>query len=280
MTATRTGYDEEVEMNLLRFDKGQVGVSVAPDSLWIHKALGGHFLQVQLQVHAAETDGLGQLFVLDVELVVRYGDSLTARMSTATANIAVAPGKIDRPTLRFPLTNAQVIAMEQNRIGDLAIQLEISAVAPQSAGYPGCSPITEHITVPESRWRQQLEGLGRSLAVEMSVPFPIEDEPRQEAVTWLRGAQLRLAGNDVDGAILDVRRTLEWIKDSSGWPEQLNKDKQARDQAERWSAIRAAISDQASGAPHKDQVTKTFSYTRQEAETLIALAAALLRVVP
>jgi len=61
--------------------------------------------------------------------------------------------------------------------------------------------------VPDSWRRQQLEGLGRALAVEMWLPFPADDKPRQEAVNLLREAQRRLGGNDIDGAMLEVRRS-------------------------------------------------------------------------
>jgi hypothetical protein len=49
---------------------------------------------------------------------------------------------------------------------------------------------------------------------------------------------------------------------------------------ERWALIRAAMEDQASGAMHVDPGTKDYKYTRAEVETLIAMTAALLCIMP
>jgi hypothetical protein len=49
---------------------------------------------------------------------------------------------------------------------------------------------------------------------------------------------------------------------------------------EQWALIRAAMEDQASGATHMDPGTKDHEYTRAEVETLIAMSAALLRIMP
>jgi hypothetical protein len=47
-------------------------------------------------------------------------------------------------------------------------------------------------------------------------------------------------------------------------------DLHERSQAQRWRAIYKAAFDQASGAEHADEVTKDFSYSRGEAEAMIA----------
>jgi len=49
---------------------------------------------------------------------------------------------------------------------------------------------------------------------------------------------------------------------------------------ERWTLIRAAMEDQASGAMHVDPGTKDYKYTRAEVEGLIAMTAALLCIMP
>ncbi|MGW2287016.1 hypothetical protein [Streptomyces phaeochromogenes] len=51
-------------------------------------------------------------------------------------------------------------------------------------------------------------------------------------------------------------------------------------QTERWWRIQDALYSQTCGALHNDAVTKTFTYDRTEAETLLAMTAALLRNVP
>ncbi|MFD9320069.1 hypothetical protein ACFWDQ_20735 [Streptomyces sp. NPDC060053] len=51
----------------------------------------------------------------------------------------------------------------------------------------------------------------------------------------------------------------------SGWSWPGNKPARERTPDQRWAWIRAALEDQASGALHKDAVTKTFKYSRAEA---------------
>lgn len=112
----------------------------------------------------------------------------------------------------------------------------------------------------------------------MQVPFPLQDDPRAGSPASACRAASALE-DDIDGAILEARRALEWIRLHSGWTWPLNKDPRQRGKDERWAAIRVAVEDQTSGSVHEDEVTKTFTYSRDEAKALIAIAAALLTVV-
>lgn len=190
-------------------------------------------------------------------------------------------GEIRRPTLRYLITNAQLLALEQRRAGDLRLELQVQGVLPQAAsGFPGASEVTENIAIAESRWRQQLAGLGRTLGAEMMIPFPDGDEPRRSVADFLREAQRLLGGSEIDSAMLQVRKALETIKNTSGWNWPGKKDKGERTVDERWALIRSAMEDQDSGAMHVDPGTKDHVYTRAEVEVLIAMTAALLGVMP
>ena len=147
-----------------------------------------------------------------------------------------------------------------------------------TSGFPGGSEVTEHISIAESRWRQQLAGLGRTLGAEMLIPFPDDDEPhsrrglpaRSPAPAWRQRDRLRDA---------PVRKALETIKNTSTWTWPGKKDKGERTADEQWALIRAAIEDQASEAMHVDPGTRAYKYTRAEVETLIAMTAALLCIM-
>ncbi|MFC7259616.1 hypothetical protein [Streptomyces lutosisoli] len=106
-----------------------------------------------------------------------------------------------------------------------------------------------------------------------------QEHPRAEPAQHLRSAQRRLLASDIDGAILEARQALEWVRLHSGWTWPLNKDPRQRGQDERWAAIRTAVENQASGSVHADAVTSAFKYSRDEAKALIAIAAVLLTVV-
>lgn len=271
----RFGFDAEL---------GTSSVDFVDNSLLIAKAAGTHSLQLTLSVQTPQPGTAGRLMILQANLFATWTNGNQVWLGSAVHHLPFIPGQIHRADLRFLLTSAQVIALEQNRSGDLHLQLGVDAVLPQARAdlYPGAQSTVLYISVAESRWRQQLLGLGKSLAVEMAIPFPAEDDPRQEAVILLRAAQRQLGGGpeEIDAAILKVRQALEYVRDNCGWDWPGKKDKKDRLQDERWAWVRSALDDQASGAVHADEVTKTFVYTPEEAEVLIAMTAALLGLVP
>lgn len=272
-------------MDQLRFDSGlgNYSVSAAPDSVGIFKGMGTHYLQIQLQVGIPQVDAAaGRLLCLETTLYAPQGNGPRAPLASANVSVPFNPtGDIRQPTLQYLITNAQLLALEQQRIGDLHLELQVRGFLPQaSSGFPGASEVTERISIVESRWRQQLAGLGRALGAEMLIPFPDDDEPRRGIADFLREAQRLLGGNEIDSAMLQVRKALETIKNTSNWTWPGKKAKGERTADERWALIRAAMEDQASGAMHVDPGTKDYKYTRAEVETLIAMTAALLCIMP
>lgn len=274
-------------VNQLRFDDGLgvYSVSAAPDSVMIAKGMGTHYIQVQLQVGIPEVGAAaGRLLVLETTLYAPQGATGgSAPLASANVSVPFNPGgEIRRPVLLFLVTNAQVQALEKHRNGDLRLELQINAVLPQaSSAFPGATQVTEYITIAESRWRQQLVGLGRTLGAEMLIAFPDDDEVRLAVGGFLREAQRLLGGNEIDAAMLQVRKALETIKNTGSWPSPAGKkDKGEITAPERWALIRAAAADQASGAMHVDPGTKDYTYSRTEVEALIAITAALLNVLP
>ncbi|MER5570494.1 hypothetical protein ABT083_30545 [Streptomyces goshikiensis] len=269
-------------MDQLRFEDpvGPAAISYRDGSLMLIRSMGAHTLRLQVEVQTPKAAEAGQVLQLHGRLDAPWGNGTFALLGTAEATVAFKPDTVVRPDLYFTLTSSQLRALEEHRSGDLRLELETRAVLTQARSYPGCAPATLSIDVAESRWRQQLDGLGPTLGVELNVPFPADDEPRQEAVGYLREAQRRLRDNDVDGALLEARRALEYIGENSGWLMPSGKKLKTQfTQHERWAAVRKTLEDQASGALHKDAITKAFSYTRTEAETVIAMAAALLRLI-
>jgi hypothetical protein len=198
-------------MDQLRFEAGlgHYSVSVAPESVWISKGMGTHYFQVQVQIGIPEVAAVaGRLLCLETTL---YAPEVAgSRVPLASASVAVPfnpEGEVRRPTLQYLITNAQLLALEQRRAGDLRLEFQVRGVLPQAtSGFPGASEVTEHIAIAESRWRQQLAGLGRTLGAEMLIPFPDDDEPHQRAADFLREAQRLLGGSEIDAAMLKVRK--------------------------------------------------------------------------
>jgi hypothetical protein len=269
----------------LRFEAGlgHYSVSVAPDSVWISKGMGTHYFQIQLQIGIPEVAAVaGRLLLLETTLYAPEGGGPRVPLASASVSVPFNPeGEVRRPVLQYLITSAQLLALEQRRTGDLRLELQVRGVLPQAAsGFPGASEVTEHITIAESRWRQQLAGLGRALGAEMLIPFPDDDEPRRRVADFLREAQRLLGGSEIDSAMLQVRKALETVKNTSGWNWPGKKDKGERTVNERWALIRSAMEDQASGAMHVDSGTRDHVYTRAEVEVLIAMTAALLCAMP
>lgn len=269
-------------MNELRFDGGigTFAVNVREGSLWIHRALGTHSLELQLEVVVPNGEDAGRVLQLETDLFAHRDNAGRAWLGSAAHTLTFTPGGVQRPILRFLLTGAQILALEEQRSGDLRLELDVRGVLPQAVGHPGGSQATEHIAVAESRWRQQLAGLGRSLGVEMTIPFPGDEQPAREAADFLREAQRQLGGNEIDAAMLQTRKALETIKRISGWSLPGKKDRGEVTADERWAQVRAALENQASGAMHTDPGTKDHVYSRTEAQALIAATAALLRLLP
>lgn len=273
-------------MDQLRFDSGlgTYNVTVTPDSVMIARGMGAHQLQLSLEVGVPEVGPqAGRLLQLEAALYIPQSNGPRALLGTVHTSVAFRPtGEIRRETLVYLITNAQLLELERRRIGDLRLQLVVRGFLPQCSGggFPGSSDATEHIGIAESKWREQLAALGRTLGAEMTIPFPADDDGRRGVADFLREAQRLLGGNETDSAMLQARKGLETIKHISGWSLPGKKDKGERTVDERWALIRAAMEDQASGAMHVDPGTKDHKYTRGEVEAVIAMTAALLCVVP
>lgn len=149
-------------------------MSVATDSVWIFKGMGTHYFQVQLQVGIPEVAAVaGRLLCLETTLYAPEGNGPRAPLASANVSVPFNPeGEVRLPTLQYLITNAQLLALEQRRTGDLRLEVQIRGFLPQAAsGFPGAPEVTEYISIAESRWRQQLAGLGRTLGAEMLIAF-------------------------------------------------------------------------------------------------------------
>ena len=227
-------------------------VSAAPDSVMIAKGMGTHYIQVQLQVGIPEvsTDGRAAARSWKPRFTPRRAPQSARVNRSRSANVSLQfnpTGEIRLPMLLFLVTNAQVQALEKHRNGDLRLELQVNAVLPQaSSGFPGATQVTEYITIAESRWRQQLAGLGRTLGAEMLIPFPDDDEPRQ-AVAASSAKPSACSGAE--------RSTAQCSRCARLWRPSRTpaagtgpaRRRRERSRGERWALIRSAMEDQASG---------------------------------
>ncbi|MFE7580037.1 hypothetical protein ACFU5Y_00540 [Streptomyces gardneri] len=270
-------------MQELRFDDIRFTLTASSDQTWLRPALGGHELHVQLAIGMPSFEKAGRILALEADLF-GFGKVPVqrSRLARVTTNLAYTPVvTVHRVSLDFPLSSRQLHALEEARNGDIRFELDVCATLPRASGFPGSTQATEHISIAKSRWEQQLTQLGPSAAFEMAVPYPFGDPDRVEVGRTLREAQRLLTAGEPRAAILEIRRALEWIQENASW-DKPGPRKEARQcsQTERWWRILDALYSQTSGAMHNDAITRDFTYSRAEAETLLAMTAALLRNVP
>ncbi|WP_163014027.1 hypothetical protein [Streptomyces sp. S1] len=270
-------------MQELRFDNIRFTVSAEGDQTSLRPTLGGHELHVQLAVAVSPFAKAGRFLALEADLF-GFGAASAARsrLARVTTNLAYTPEiTIHRVELSFLLTTVQLHAVEEGRNGDVRFEVDLNATLPRGSGYPGAAPATVYITIAKSKWEEQIAQLGPSAAFAMAVPYPLGDPDRAEVGRTLREAQRLLTAGEPRASILEIRRALEWIRENAGWDKpSARKEARLCSQAERWWRIQDALYSQTSGAMHNDAITRGFVYSRAEAETLLAMTAALLRNVP
>jgi hypothetical protein len=161
------------------------------------RGMGTYYFQVQLQIGIPEVGaGAGRLLCVETTLYAPEGSGPRVPLASTNASVPFNPeGEVRMPTLQYLITNAQLLALEQRRVGNLRLELQVRGFLPQAAtGFPGAPEVTEYTSIAESSWRQQLAGLGRTLGAEMLIAFP--DEPRRRVADFLREAQRLLGQRD------------------------------------------------------------------------------------
>jgi len=270
-------------MQELRFEDDTRFTLQVGEQISLRSTIGGHELHFQAAIGVSPLAEAGKLLALEATLFGFAAPPINrARLGRITANMAYTPVvTVHRQPLVFPLTSLQLHAIEAARNGNVAFEVEVEATLPQAVGYPGTAKVTDRIAIPKSTWEEQVAQVASSASFEMAVPYPLHDSRRAEPGRRLREAQRLITTNQIRGAILEVRLALEWIQQNVGWDDPgCKKLAKQLNQTERWWRIQDALYGQTSGAMHDDAVTRDFNYSRAEAETLLAMTAALLRNVP
>ena len=121
----------------VRFEAGlgHYSVNVAPDSVWIFRGMGTHYFQVQLQIGIPEVGaGAGRLLCVETTLYAPEGSGPRVPLASTNASVPFNPeGEVRMPTLQYLITNAQLLALEQRRVGDPRLELQVRGFLPQAA---------------------------------------------------------------------------------------------------------------------------------------------------
>ncbi|MFD4243621.1 hypothetical protein ACFWP3_18790 [Streptomyces sp. NPDC058525] len=237
----------------------------------LHVADGVNHLALAGELRAAE--GIGWIGSILPTLV-----PLRTKASTVAVELVV------------PVTSAQLLALEEHRDGrDLSVVVDLQGSLPQSTAHP-VAHLQETQQVAASTWERQLESVGLTASFTITVPLPMASGPIRKAAEHLRTADRQITAGEYMDAIRETRLALTLMRALGVWPAGGTKKRDDQDQADRYGLlqdriaaqadgyadiIQAAFS-QASGPQHNDGAIASAAWTRADAVTLNALAAALL----
>ncbi|MEU7028982.1 hypothetical protein AB0A60_20110 [Streptomyces sp. NPDC046275] len=260
-----------------------------PVAIGLLPGLGAHRLAVRLEAEPLSVaDGVNHATIAGelraAEGIGWIGSFLPAQVPLCTKAHTVAV------ELVVPVTNAQLLALEEHRAGaDLAVLLDLDATLPQSSAHP-FARVQETRRMAASSWEQQLETVGLAASFTITVPLPMAHGPLRQAAEHLRVADRQITAGEYPDAIRETRLALGAMRSLGVWPSGGAKKRDDQDQADRYGnildrlaaqadgyaeVIQAAFN-QASGPQHNDGAIAGAAWTRADAVALNAMAAALL----
>lgn len=193
------------------------------------------------------------------------------------------------------VTDDQLIALERARgEGDVALRLKLQASL-LGVG-PTVYPVPQEevsLRIPPSRWLELLDQVGTEVGIVLRVPSPLTDSALgppaasevedsaslSQATSRLRQARAELRDHQWEHCVATCRRVLEnlgrlVVLPSAG--EVFKIRPEDRTQEQRWAAVYHDVKGMAHAAHHDDETTEGFTWTRADAEAVLAATAGLL----
>ncbi|MEU8333392.1 hypothetical protein [Micromonospora sp. NPDC048839] len=129
-------------------------------------------------------------------------------------------------------------------------------------------------------WAAQMAAIEAGTFVELLVPLA-GGADYAGAVALLREARELLREGSVDAAIGQARKALEQVRKEYGtqklYETATKKSPRTRPLAERWAIMVEDLYSTMSGAAHADEVTKEFTFTREDGAMLLTATAGMLK---
>jgi hypothetical protein len=263
----------------LTFGSRTVNVNIDAENASFSQGYGVYPLGFQVTLTPYGFDG-NTVLELAAELE-RYGNA-PYWLASATRPVRVGLNGATNCRLAFPLTSAQILGIEENRSGQRpGFTLKLYGFLPQDPAAGLNQESSVYFTIAASTWLDLIERVTPAVAFTIPVPIAAAEGALAEGAALLKEARRQLNAGDLEAAIVTARKVMERAQAAANWPGiNRNEDLLARSQDQRWRAIYKAAFDQASGAIHEDDVTRDFTYSRREAESLIGIAVALLKAAP
>jgi hypothetical protein len=145
------------------------------------------------------------------------------------------------------------------------------------------------LRIPASRWLEGLDTSGHLLGLAIQLAAPLLDARSREqseavaasatqVVDRLRQARRELADGRYESCVATCRLALDslaTLKPPLSKKPIDAKAAQTRSQAERWAVLQHDLHSLLSGAHHDDEITKPFTWNRQDAEAILVAVAGL-----
>jgi hypothetical protein len=197
--------------------------------------------------------------------------------------------------LSIDLGDDQLIALERAR-GQADLSLVLNLQATLLSSDPGVYPVADEqvqFRIPAGRWLELLDQAGSEVGIVLRVPSPLTDSALDgppaasaadvaslsQATARLRQARTELRDQQWEHCVATCRRVLENVARLSSLPSYGEVSKVAatdRTKNQRWAAIYYDVKSMTSAAHHDDGTTAGFTWTRVDAEALLAATGALL----
>ncbi|MFJ9847734.1 hypothetical protein ACIRYZ_46440 [Kitasatospora sp. NPDC101155] len=253
--------------------------------------VGCHRLVLRIEVDATKLADGCNLVQLGGELHTEFGPGTRWLGQLIPASVGLTDNGVARSAdLSIPLTNEQVLALEQQRNGqDLHLRIDITATLPQSTQYP-MATTQDTVRVPASTWEKQIEAVNRGIFFTVTVPLPLDQGSLAKAAGHLRAADRQITAGEYPDAIRETRLAIGDMRDMKVWPKDVAKKRNYQDQADRYGVmldrlaemadgyaelIQAAYT-QASGVQHQDGALAGATWVRADAVALNGMAVSLM----
>lgn len=197
--------------------------------------------------------------------------------------------------LVIDLSDDQLVALERARgENDVVLNLKLQAtlLLPVRDVHPVASE-EARVRIARGRWSELLDQVGTEVGITLRVPSPLTDAALQslpatsaddaasmtQATARLRQARAELRDHQWEPCIATCRQVLENLGRLVAMPpakQVFETRPEARTQDQRWAAIYHDVKRMANAAHHDDETTTGFTWSRADADAVLAATAGLL----
>lgn len=265
-------------------DANLLQIDVARNALSLYPGLAGAQIELRLTAYRTNAEAANTFYQTCAVMYFGPSSNMGRRRvgevrQSGSRSFGISPQQINLVGL---VTDEQLRAAEELRAGGdlwITLELEMATIAYAEGGLTTYSG-TFSFPVTPGEWGPQVENVEAGGYVEVLVPVP-KDPEYAKMVRRLAEARALLLDGKIDAAIGAARLALEPVLEETRTvitPAALKAiNGKDRTLEQRIAAMVEATHSALCGAMHDDDLTKTFHYTRTDAQTLIVATAGLVK---